>query len=97
MVIGFGRNLALQASELVHDYHFDLRTMLIFKSGDSQTRPVGGQLIKDLEELGQITVEAYRIKGAWPTAYKHSQARDFKPGEVPEKALKGRALSHHST
>jgi hypothetical protein len=53
--------------------------------------------MKDLKEIGEISVTAYFVKNLRPS---ESQDLSLKGtiglSNVPEKALKGRALSHQS-
>ncbi|KAH7389623.1 hypothetical protein DE146DRAFT_791630 [Phaeosphaeria sp. MPI-PUGE-AT-0046c] len=70
----------------------DLRTV------DSAGRVVADQLMKDLRGMGQITLEFHYIVNVRATGTTY--LREMKKsglGEVPEKALKGKALSHQAT
>ncbi|KAF2840592.1 hypothetical protein M501DRAFT_1009862 [Patellaria atrata CBS 101060] len=62
--------------------------------GDGDVRHLSGEKKKTIDNLGQISVEVWRGRLGEP---KGSSARQFSlkdVGTIPEKALKGRALSH---
>ncbi|KAF1921825.1 hypothetical protein BDU57DRAFT_545226 [Ampelomyces quisqualis] len=65
------------------------------KTVDSISRPCKDRLVKDLKELGQISVKFNYITNLRPST---SALPTFSKGEgfdeVPEKALKGTAISH---
>jgi len=68
---------------------------------DSEGKSVGDQLVKDLKHMGQITVEFHYVTSPLPSS-SSSALVNYKPmdkglKDIPEKALKGRALSHQST
>ncbi|KAF1849734.1 uncharacterized protein K460DRAFT_372171 [Cucurbitaria berberidis CBS 394.84] len=68
---------------------------------DSHDQPVGDRLIDDLKTMGEITLKAYYIDGlkdvlSKPSGSESSKKKILDAGVIPEKALKGRALSHQA-
>jgi hypothetical protein len=54
-------------------------------------------LMKELKEMGEIKVVAHFVKNMRPCESQNMLPKEgFGPRNVPEKALKGRALSHRS-
>ncbi|KAF1830663.1 hypothetical protein BDW02DRAFT_633451 [Decorospora gaudefroyi] len=66
---------------------------------DSHVPAGSDNLMKDLKDVGEITVKAHYVKNlrlARVQGGKVDQKDTGNFGKIPEKALKGRALSHHS-
>jgi hypothetical protein len=63
---------------------------------DSTGRTVGDQIMKDLKDVGQITVKFHHVTNIRTSEVKGAAIEMTGLGDVPEKALKGRSLSHQS-
>lgn len=65
---------------------------------DSTGRVAADQLMKDLKGTGKITIDLHYVTNVRPTSTSTlSGVETTGLGEIPEKALKGRALSHQAT
>jgi hypothetical protein len=54
--------------------------------------------MNDLKGMGQVTLEFHYVTNTRPCGTVHLRAVEKSGlGEIPEKALKGRALSHQAT
>lgn len=69
---------------------------LIRRSDDSGSKAVSDSLMKDLKGVGEIVVKAYYVKNLQQTQSVLKRIDIDNRNDVPEKALKGRALSHQS-
>ncbi|KAH4107673.1 hypothetical protein HBH46_051040 [Parastagonospora nodorum] len=75
----------------VHNYAFsNLHTV------DSDGRPVANRLMKDLKHMGEITVRLHYVINPRPSRSAKPSPRVSSLKDVPEKALKGRALTHQT-
>ncbi|KAG9190579.1 hypothetical protein G6011_08667 [Alternaria panax] len=65
---------------------------------DSDIRNVGDQLMRDMKEMGEIKVKVFFVKNVRDSSTNAlSETRTLDVSNIPEKALKGRALSHQAT
>ncbi|KAJ4311792.1 hypothetical protein N0V94_007773 [Neodidymelliopsis sp. IMI 364377] len=58
------------------------------------------QLMKDIKGMGEITVKAFFVKNLQTSSFKTErvlQTNIKEVGKIPEKALKGRSLSHQAS
>lgn len=69
------------------------------RTGDGEARVIGEQLKNTLDGIGEISIRLYRAKVLSATEhhidYRHNEIS--KIGSIPEKALKGRAISHQTS
>ncbi|KAL1797330.1 hypothetical protein ACET3X_003936 [Alternaria dauci] len=68
------------------------------KIDDSDFRSAEDQLMEDLKEMGEIKIHGFFVKNVRNSSNQEAPAvstSDF--GNIPEKALKGKALSHETT
>lgn len=57
---------------------------------------MGEDLKKELEGVGDITVCCHKVDNIRPSSGGPRRSEHSTPGTIPEKALKGKALSHHA-
>jgi hypothetical protein len=72
-----------------------MRKTLIHHADDTDVSSVGGELVQTLKKVGEIRVEVSHVKNIRPSqSVRHWSGELAEVGTVPEKALKGRALTH---
>jgi hypothetical protein len=71
--------------------------VLNLATGDSTGTKPGDQLMKDLKSMGQIILKFEYVTNLRDTTKPLEACEKAEMEQVPEKALKGRALSHQST
>lgn len=75
--------------------------LLMWLPDESHDQPVDEKLVKDMKSMGEISLKVYYIKDLKKVSRevspnKTSQMKIPGAGAIPEKALKGRALSHQA-
>jgi 5S rRNA maturation endonuclease (ribonuclease M5) len=75
------------------------RYILILVTVDSAGQPMDERLMKDLKSMGQISINFHYVNNLRLSANQNLKPIPKKTiiKDVPEKALKGRALSHQLT
>jgi hypothetical protein len=75
------------------------RYILTLVTVDSAGQPMDERLMKDLKSMGQISINFHYVNNLRLSANQNLKPIPKKTiiKDVPEKALKGRALSHQST
>ncbi len=74
------------------------RMVLTIHTADDAATNVGAHIMKEIKGMGEITVTAYLVKNV-QKSYKANYALTSNIadiGKIPEKALKGRSLSHQT-
>jgi hypothetical protein len=72
-----------------------LHRLLTIHADDTDLSSVGDRLIQTLKKVGTISVKIYRVKNLKPVQLDRVALKPLSEvGTVPEKAMKGRALTH---
>ncbi|RMZ66093.1 hypothetical protein GMOD_00005162 [Pyrenophora seminiperda CCB06] len=80
-----------------NSYYIETWLMCLDDSA-APTGSVSDNLMTDLKEIGEIKIKVMRVKNGRPSSCQDILRKDTKDlGEIPEKALKGRSLTHQST
>ncbi|KAF9693595.1 hypothetical protein EKO04_008533 [Ascochyta lentis] len=88
-----GADSMVNGQRFLHKFCFAALTV-----DDNRASHAIGNLVQDIKGMGEITVKAYLVKDirSVPTV-DYSPTNINKIGKIPEKALKGRTLSHQTS
>jgi len=69
--------------------------MFTYYSDDSDLSSAGDELLQTLKKMGEISVKVYRVENLRGRESENYHRKELSTvGTIPEKALKGRALTH---